>query len=102
MIEDWRYNESKMDQRKVCLLCLIDEGFEINRSAYEFCHTMVSQGALESIAPTEDNDFLADEIRQFKGDYMAYAKSKVLTEWKSWRQVNEKRTINKESSEEAD
>jgi hypothetical protein len=49
MIEDWRYNPERLDDRRFCLAALVMHGCQIDRKVYEFCHDYTSSGACQGM-----------------------------------------------------
>ena len=49
MIDDWRYNPERLDDRRFCLAALVMHGCELNRKVYEFCHDFTSSGACQGM-----------------------------------------------------
>ena len=49
MIEDWRYDDGKMNERSLAMSAFVRKGIELNRGVYEFCADFVSQGGMLSL-----------------------------------------------------
>jgi hypothetical protein len=97
MIDDWRYDDGKMRERQIALTCFIHEGYEINRSVYEFCHYFVSNGLWGDTLPQTAEE--ASAILKESGIYK-YAGRKLFEEYSAWRKVNEERPVYKEGGQE--
>ena len=37
MIEDWRYDDGKMNERSLAMSAFVRKGIDLNRGVYEFC-----------------------------------------------------------------
>ncbi len=99
MIEDWRYDDGKMHERQLALMCLIKHKIDINREAYEFCNYFVSNGLFQGELPTED-DMMEDRLKKHDGDVIQMVSAKVLKEFSNWQMLNEKPPNNKENNQE--
>ena len=101
MDEDWRYNDGKMHERQLALVCFSMYGYEINRTVYEFCHYFVSNGMFTGILPTEE-DPKEEELKKFGGNVYALAAEVLFREFTYYKEINDvKETpIYQESSEE--
>ena len=49
MIEDWRYDDGKMNERSLAISAFVRKGIDLNRGVYEFCADFVSQGVVLSL-----------------------------------------------------
>lgn len=87
MIEDWRYNDGKMQERALALGCFVMYDHVITKSVYEFCHYFVSNGLFGDILPTEEDD-KAEELKRFGGNVYALAAEPLFKEWTAWKEVN--------------
>ena len=99
MNEDWRYDDGKLHERQIALLCLIRNKIDINREAYEFCNYFVSNGLFNGELPTEDN-LMEDRLKQFGGDVSAMVSEKLMKEFSKWQILNERTPHDKENYQE--
>ena len=49
MIPEYRIDDDKVETRRLALMCLIHHNIDINKSAYEFCDYVVTEGLLDNI-----------------------------------------------------
>ena len=49
MIPEYRIDDDKVETRRLALMCLIHHNIDINKSAYEFCDYVVTEGFLDNI-----------------------------------------------------
>ena len=97
MNEDWRYDDGKLHERQIALMCLIRNKIDINREAYEFCNYFVSNGLFNGELPTEDN-LMEDRLKQFGGDVSAMVSEKLMKRGLSkWQILNEREPHDKEN-----
>ena len=54
MIPGYRMDDGMTEQRKLALLCLIHHNITLNKSAYEFCDHVVTEGYLINLETNEE------------------------------------------------
>ena len=84
MIEEFRLDDGKLEERTLCLTACISNGYPIQRGTYEFCHDFVMNNKFEGYVLTDTND-LADKVNDFNGDYFALACARVKQVWEERR-----------------
>jgi len=70
MIDDWRYNPERLEQRRFCLSALIRNGVQVDRKCYQFCHDFTSSGAAGGLI--ERYQSTGDVEALFKAIYASY------------------------------
>tara|TARA_B100001989_G_scaffold182525_1_gene132693 strand:+ start:3243 stop:3515 length:273 start_codon:yes stop_codon:yes gene_type:complete len=84
MIPQWRQEDGNTEIRQLALLCLIRHNIPLNRSAYEFCDHVVTEGYLNNI---QDNK---DGLQLHGGDVVSFASSLLMTHFHQWQSHEEK------------
>ena len=85
MIDEWRLDDGKLQERALCLTCLTRRGVTTTRKVFEFCHDFTRLNKFEGYMPTEDNP-LTEEVAPYGGDYVLLASEKVMEEWNKYTQ----------------
>ena len=84
MIPEYRMDDGMTEQRKLALLCLIHHNISINKSAYEFCDHVVTEGLLDNIQ--EEGE---EGLRRHGGDIVSLASEKLMTHYHRWQDMHE-------------
>tara|TARA_B100000287_G_scaffold204550_1_gene193014 strand:- start:3287 stop:3547 length:261 start_codon:yes stop_codon:yes gene_type:complete len=85
MIDDWRIDDGKLEERKLCLGCFASRHVPLSKEVYEFSHEFVKSGKLTPYLPTEENNLLQKEVEEFAGDYFKMACDAILKEYNEWK-----------------
>jgi|TARA_B100001113_G_scaffold349202_1_gene344229 hypothetical protein len=85
MIDDWRIDDGKLEERKLCLGCFASRNITLDKSVYEFSHWFVKEGKLDPYLPTEENGLLQKEVEEFAGDYFKMACDAILKGYDEWK-----------------
>jgi len=88
MIDEWRYDDGKMHERQICLICLVHHGEEITKEVYEFCHYFTSKDLFKDKLP-DTKEKLQKKLTEASagGDIFKYVTPLVLDEYKKWKEL---------------
>ena len=89
MIPEYRIDDDMVETRRLALMCLIHHNIDINKSAYEFCDYVVTEGYLDNIQENEEG------MQRHGGDIVSLASEKLMTHFHRWQDMHE----NKESNQ---
>tara|TARA_R100000329_G_scaffold134807_1_gene114944 strand:+ start:198 stop:473 length:276 start_codon:yes stop_codon:yes gene_type:complete len=84
MIPGYRMDDGMTEQRKLALLCLIHHNITLNKSAYEFCDHVVTEGYLNNIETNEEG------MQRHGGDIVSFASEKLMKHFHAWQDTHEK------------
>jgi|TARA_B100002052_G_C15862343_1_gene590708 hypothetical protein len=84
MIPGYRMDDGMTEQRKLALLCLIHHNITLNKSAYEFCDHVVTEGYLNNIETNEEG------MQRHGGDIVSFASEKLMKHFHTWQDTHEK------------
>ena len=65
-------------------MCLIHHNIDINKSAYEFCDYVVTEGLLDNIQ--EEGE---EGLRRHGGDIVSLASEKLMTHFHTWQDTHD-------------
>tara|TARA_Y100000401_G_C8125879_1_gene127614 strand:+ start:107 stop:391 length:285 start_codon:yes stop_codon:yes gene_type:complete len=84
MIPEYRIDDDKVETRRLALMCLIHHNIDINKSAYEFCDYVVTEGLLDNIE--EEGE---EGLRRHGGDIVSLASEKLMTHFHTWQDTHD-------------
>ena len=84
MIPGYRMDDGMTELRKLALLCLIHHNITLNKSAYEFCDHVVTEGYLNNIETNEEG------MQRHGGDIVSFASEKLMKHFHTWQDTHEK------------
>ena len=84
MIPSFRQDDGNTEMRQLALMCLIRHNINLNRSAYEFCDHVVTEGLLDNI-----QDEGEEGLRRHGGDIVSLASEKLMTHYHRWQDMHE-------------